>query len=565
MTDFALSCDRVKRWVWLGMLLLLSPVGGRAAEEPGRGVVVVYNARVGDSRKVARHYAAVRGVPERQVMGLELPEGETLTRAEYEGQLERPLLARLLAGGFLEPPGEAGEGRERGAAGRARMRYLVLCYGVPVKILPDAGLVELGATNVVAALRRNEAAVDSELAALPQRFGKFLTTGAAANPAYGCTNVAALDPTNGVLMVARLDGPTFEVANGLVDKAVAAERSGLWGRGYFDWRGVTNQGYVLGDTWIRAAAAICRQAGFETEVDEAEATFRADHPVSQVAFYAGWYDAGVSGPWGLPRVEFMPGAFAYHLHSFSAATLRSPTAHWVGPLLARGASASVGYTAEPYLQATLDLGVFWSRFVLRGYSYGEAVYSGLPALSWQATVVGDPLYRPFAQPDSAPALGGRLRMLHQQLEASRNPLLAWSHLQVVNLNLAGGAPPTELIQYVTEAMVPLRSSVLAEKLGDMQMALGDVGAAVAGWSQGLEWSPTPNQGLRLRLKAGGALETKLGEPKRALEMYRAILRDSPDFAGRGVVLERAAGVARAAGDPAADSLRAELERVRAGN
>ena len=45
--------------------------------------------------------------------------------------------------------------------------------------------------------------------------------------------------------------------------------------------------------------------------------------MSQIAIYCGWYDENVSGPFTLPKVEFMPGAFAYHLHSFSAATLRS--------------------------------------------------------------------------------------------------------------------------------------------------------------------------------------------------------------------------------------------------
>jgi len=49
----------------------------------------------------------------------------------------------------------------------------------------------------------------------------------------------------------------------------------------------------------------------------------------------GWYDSGVTGPFYRASVEFLPGAFAYHLHSFSAANLRSASENWVGPLLAR--------------------------------------------------------------------------------------------------------------------------------------------------------------------------------------------------------------------------------------
>ncbi len=53
--------------------------------------------------------------------------------------------------------------------------------------------------------------------------------------------------------------------------------------------------------------------------------------MSHIAIYAGWYDGDVSGPFAAPKVEFMPGAFAYHLHSFSADTLRSTTQQLVRP------------------------------------------------------------------------------------------------------------------------------------------------------------------------------------------------------------------------------------------
>src|SRR5207247_11155568 len=63
---------------------------------------------------------------------------------------------------------------------------------------------------------------------------------------------ASLHPTNGILMVTRLDGPTAAIARGLVDKAIQAETDGLWGRAYFDVRGLTNGSYKLGDDWIRS-------------------------------------------------------------------------------------------------------------------------------------------------------------------------------------------------------------------------------------------------------------------------------------------------------------------------
>jgi len=64
--------------------------------------------------------------------------------------------------------------------------------------------------------------------------------------------------------------------------------------------------------------------------------------MSQIAIYCGWYDDKVDGPFTMPKVEFMPGAIAYHLHSASATTIRSATECWVGPLLAKGATVTMG-------------------------------------------------------------------------------------------------------------------------------------------------------------------------------------------------------------------------------
>ena len=45
--------------------------------------------------------------------------------------------------------------------------------------------------------------------------------------------------------------------------------------------------------------------------------------MSQIGIYiADAFQQNTSGPFAQQDVEFMPGAFAYHLHSFSAASLR---------------------------------------------------------------------------------------------------------------------------------------------------------------------------------------------------------------------------------------------------
>ncbi|PHX95325.1 MAG: hypothetical protein CK546_03255, partial [Pedosphaera sp.] len=293
----------------------------------GDSAIVLYNSSVEDSKAIASHYLTARGVPANQVIGLPLPAGETMTRKEFQELLQEPLLKALTERGLWKFRADAAT-REFNptnppAVIASQIRYAVLCFGVPLKIIRDPALTEPNSDKVQPELRRNEAAVDSELALLPLAAGRHQLTSALPNRNYAATNPAALHPTNGILLVARLDGPTAAIARSLVDKALVAERDGLWGRAYFDARGLRDGGYLTGDEWIRKAAETTRRSGFETVLDDSAPTFSAGFPLSQVGLYAGWYDGGVSGPFERERVEFLPGAVAYHLHSFSAHTLRS--------------------------------------------------------------------------------------------------------------------------------------------------------------------------------------------------------------------------------------------------
>ena len=76
----------------------------------------------------------------------------------------------------------------------AKIRYAVLCYGVPLKIAADPNLHELAADDLRPEFRRNEAAVDSELAWLPVAKNNLLYAGPLANWTYGATNTTLLDP-----------------------------------------------------------------------------------------------------------------------------------------------------------------------------------------------------------------------------------------------------------------------------------------------------------------------------------------------------------------------------------
>src|ERR1700677_4233922 len=143
------------------------------AANPGDEVVIVYNTRVPESKDVAHHYAQMRHVPAAQVFGFPMSDYEEISRAEFRETLQNPLALTLsnhdlLRFGFRPIP--ATNGNPAHLAQRvtvAKIRYLVLCYGVPLRIAEDRVLNEASAESLNPELRRNEAAVDSELACLP--------------------------------------------------------------------------------------------------------------------------------------------------------------------------------------------------------------------------------------------------------------------------------------------------------------------------------------------------------------------------------------------------------------
>jgi len=244
--------------------------------------------------------------------------------------------------------------------------------------------------------------------------------------------------------------------------------------------------------------------------------------MSHIAIYMGWYDQHVSGAFEPATVEFVPGAFAYHLHSFSAASVRDKRRGWVGPLLARGATVTMGCVDEPYLTGTPDVAMFTSRFVFNGYSFGEAAYACQQVLSWQTTVVGDPLYRPFgANPDE----------LKDSLLKRNSQWLPWYYLRLLNINLVAGKPIAECVDVLEKFDGTKQSAVLTEKLGDLYVAQGKPPSALHSYQEALKLDPSPQQKLRLLLTIGERL-AKLQRAEEAFDDYQQVLHEFPDYPDR---------------------------------
>jgi tetratricopeptide (TPR) repeat protein len=371
------------------------------------------------------------------------------------------------------------------------------------------------------------------------------------NPFFGNASGRFGPPLNQqMVLVGRLDGPDPVTVRRMIDDALVAERYGLHGRAYFDARGVTDGGYAKGDAWIRGSYRAFRDAGYECEYDDRSELFEEDYPMSDVAIYAGWYAGEVTGPFRRSEFRFKTGAVAYHIHSFSAQSVRTRTAYWVGPLLARGAAATMGNVFEPYLAFTPQIDMFFMR-LLEGAPFLEAGYSSQPVLSWQTTFVGDPLYRPFAVP---------LPEQIERLEAANRPDVEWAYLRRVN-QLAANGEPGEAESLCRAKAEKLDSKVLYEKLGDLLRVTHREAAAIVAYQNAILEPRDASQFIRVATKTASAYEANK-QPAQALSMYESLIKAYPTYSKVIEFYKQARELARGLGqDAKAKSLQAKIDEL----
>lgn len=358
--------------------------------------VVVYNPDYPQSKELAEYYASRRGIAKERVIGLPCPATDSMTRESFNQRLRKPLLEKFIREGWWKP--EPARPSASSAIAESTVKVLVLMRGVPFQIVRE--------TPHPAATQEDEASVDSELCVLG--LPRLPTTGALRNPYFKQDVRFQMYPgMAGLLLVGRLDGPDADTVRRMIDDSIAAEQNGLRGRAVIDMAQRTGA-YQQGEDWLAKSTLLFRQKGIPVYVDKSEALLPDDWPLPDTAFYFGWYTGDVAGAIASPSFRFKPGAIACHLHSFSAATLRSPDKHWTGPLLRQGAAAALGNVYEPYLALTVHFDILNQR-LLEGYTLGEAAWCATPVLSWMNVVCGDPLYRPYAKGPGATMGEGRDR------------------------------------------------------------------------------------------------------------------------------------------------------------
>ena len=373
-----------------------TPIAPQSPIAPQR-VAVIYNSNIPESKQLAEYYTQMRNIPAGNLIGLPLSSAGQISREVYNTTLRAPLW-KVFSDRNWWTLGRTPQGTIMPSS--CKITTLVCMRGVPFKIQrqaipPD----QIGKDTKLPPhfASSNEAAVDSELAMFGVQGTPIL--GPLNNPYYKKSQSFGDFNIPYMLLVGRIDGPDFATCKRMISDAIATEAKGLWGMCYLDIA-KKGGGYSSGDQWLESIAKLNDSIGIPTVIDRNKQTFTTNYPMNDAALYYGWYTGHKNGPLLNKDFRFRRGAVAVHLHSFSAASLRDANSRWTGPLLAKGAAATVGNVYEPYLQLTHNFDILHDRLI-NGYSLVEAAYMALPALSWQNVVLGDPLYRPFLHLDGS--------------------------------------------------------------------------------------------------------------------------------------------------------------------
>ncbi|MES2573136.1 MAG: TIGR03790 family protein, partial [Verrucomicrobiota bacterium] len=98
-----------------------------ASKSAASMTIVVFNSNAPDSEKLARLYAAKRGLAAEQIVGLACTPAEEISRVDYERDIAEPLRAIFKKRGWWRMK-EAG-----GQVESSRIRFVALMRGIPLR------------------------------------------------------------------------------------------------------------------------------------------------------------------------------------------------------------------------------------------------------------------------------------------------------------------------------------------------------------------------------------------------------------------------------------------------
>jgi uncharacterized protein (TIGR03790 family) len=510
-----------------------------------------------DSLDVAAAYAARRGVPAANLLGLACSSTVAYSSyAPFESEIRSPITSKL------------------NALGPKQIDVLVFCQDMPYR---------MDGTN------QGTLALDHALQrpySLPTNWTGYVFTGVP-NPYFeasptkgqdlGHFTHAFLSGNKQMYLAARLDGPTPDDALVLVERALYAEAY-LWntapyltGHGYVDTRFSSypdsqlaaypqgHGGYASSDLDLAYGKNFVLLHGWslkwhndstDLEIGEGglyhDGTSGLEAPAA--VFYAGWYNF-------LKYQDvftWVPGAVACDLDSLSLWNHRDwSTVSFGTQAFRRGLTACSGVLAEPYTIGHPFPEVLL-YYMLHGFTFAEASTVSEPKLNWVSLHIGDPLYRAMAsgkQPalDTTPPPAPSLAWLGTSPTAptvrvrlpqgpTQGPELAVADLEIGQFGLLGAPIASSPIAHIRHdfALTGLAADAIYDVRATLRDPAGNTGAAtsailltraampVAVLAQTPQPAPAPSAPVELRFALKVAPDLSAGWSA-SLTMQHALL------------------------------------------
>ena len=236
--------------------------------------------------------------------------------------------------------------------------------------------------------KASDASVDSELAMI--WWGNYKLPGPWRNALHWQTAKSLVGKrVPRTIMTARIDGPTHIDAMRIINDSLAAEKKPPLGKFYIDAGGLHSQYDVH---LMNLHRFITTKTDIVSVLDREKTLFQPGQ-CPNAAMYVGWYSLRQY----IPAFKWVPGAVGWHIASFEAMALRTPTSNqWCPKMIQNGVTATIGAVNEPTLQAFPLPEEFFPLLLTGKYTLAECYWRTNPYTSWRMTLIGDPLYTPFA-------------------------------------------------------------------------------------------------------------------------------------------------------------------------